>query len=57
LPAWYLGAEQSMEARTIEQSLSEQYLLAVVGIRGNPRDFNAEPGSYWRKIARLLELD
>lgn len=57
LPAWYLGAEQSMEARTIERSLGEQHLLAVVGIRGNPKDFNAKPGSYWRKIARLLELD
>ena len=57
LPAWYLGAEQSMEARTIEGSLGEQHLLAVVGIRGNPKDFNARPGSYWRKIARLLELD
>jgi len=57
LPAWYLGAEQSMEGRTIEQSLSEQHLLAVVRIRGNPKDFNAEPGSYWSKIARLLELD
>ena len=57
LPAWYLGAEQPMEARTIEQSLSEQHLLAVVRIRGNPMDFNAKPGSYWSKIARLLELD
>lgn len=57
LPAWYLGAEQAMEARTIEQSLSERHLLAVVRIRGNPKDFNAKPGSYWSKIARLLELD
>jgi hypothetical protein len=57
LPAWYLGAEQSMEARTIEQSLAEQHLLAVVGIRGNPKDFNARPGAYWSKIARLLDLD
>jgi hypothetical protein len=57
LPAWYLGAEQSMEARTIEQSLGEQHLLAVVGIRGNPKDFNAEPGAYWSRIVRLLELD
>ena len=56
LPAWYLGAEQSMEARTIERSLGEQHLLAVVGIRGNPKDFNARPGSYWSKIAQLLEL-
>jgi hypothetical protein len=57
LPAWYLGAEQSMEARTIEQSLSEQHLLAVVRIKGSPKDFNRKPGSYWSKIARLLELD
>ena len=57
LPSWYLGAEQSMEAQTIEQSLSERHLLAVVRIRGNPRDFNARPGSYWSKIAGLLELD
>jgi len=57
LPAWYLGTEQPMEARTIEQSLSEQHLLAVVRIRGNPMDFNAKPGSYWSKVARLLGLD
>jgi hypothetical protein len=57
LPAWYLGAEQTMEARTIEQSLGERHLLAVVRIKGNPKDFNAKPGAYWSKIARLLELD
>jgi hypothetical protein len=57
LPAWYLGAEQPMEARTIEQSLSDQHLLAVVRIRGNPKDFNRKPGAYWSRIARLLELN
>jgi hypothetical protein len=57
LPAWYLGAEQSMEARTIEQSLQEQHLRAVVRIKGNPADFNRNPGSYWSRIVRLLELD
>jgi len=57
LPAWYLGAEQEMEARTIEESLEEQHLRAVVRIKGNPMDFNREPGAYWSRIARLLELD
>jgi hypothetical protein len=57
LPAWYLGAEQEMESRTIEESLSEKHLRAVVRIKGSPLDFNRDPGAYWRKIARLLELD
>jgi hypothetical protein len=57
LPAGYLGAEQQMEGRTIEESLNEQYLKAVVRIKGNPMDFNRDPGAYWSKIARLLELD
>jgi hypothetical protein len=57
LPAWYLGAEQRMEGRTIERSLQERYLRAVVRIKGNPMDFNRDPGAYWSKIARLLELD
>jgi hypothetical protein len=57
LPAWFLGAEQRMEARTIEESLDEQHLRAVVRIKGNPMDFNRDPGAYWSKIARLLELD
>jgi len=57
LPAWYLGAEQQMEARTIEESLQDQHLRAVVRIKGNPMDFNRQPGAYWDKIARLLELD
>jgi hypothetical protein len=57
LPASYLGAEQAMESRTIEQSLEEQHLRAVVRIKGNPIDFNRSPGAYWQKIARLLELD
>jgi hypothetical protein len=57
LPAWYLGAEQRMEAGTIERSLQERYLRAVVRIKGNPMDFNRDPGAYWSKIARLLELD
>jgi hypothetical protein len=57
LPAWYLGAEQRMEGRTIERSLEDQYLRAVVRIKGNPMDFNRDPGAFWSKIARLLELD
>jgi hypothetical protein len=57
LPAWYLGAEQRMEGRTIERSLEERFLRAVVRIKGNPMDFNRDPGAYWSKIARLLELD
>jgi hypothetical protein len=57
LPAWYLGAEQPMESRTIEESLREQHLRAVVRIKGNPMDFNRNPGAYWSKIARLLKLD
>jgi hypothetical protein len=57
LPAWYLGAEQRMEGRTIERSLQERSLRAVVRIKGNPMDFNRDPGAYWSKIARLLELD
>jgi hypothetical protein len=56
LPAWYLGAEQAMDARTIEQSLQAQHLRAVVRIKGNPMDFNRNPGAYWSKIARLLKL-
>jgi len=46
-----------MEARTIEESLQDQHLRAVVRIKGNPMDFNRQPGAYWDKIARLLELD
>lgn len=57
LPAWYLAAEQEMEGKTIEDSLKEQYLRAVVRIKGNPVDFNRNPGAYWNKIVRLLELD
>ena len=57
LPAWYLAAEQEMEGKTIEDSLKEKYLRAVVRIKGNPIDFNSNPGSYWNKIVRLLELD
>jgi len=57
LPAWYLAAEQQMEGRTIEDSLKEEFLRAVVRIKGNPIDFNRNPGSYWNKIVRLLELD
>jgi hypothetical protein len=57
LPAWYLAAEQEMEAKTIEDSLKDKYLRAVVRIKGNPIDFNRNPGSYWDKIVRLLELD
>jgi hypothetical protein len=57
LPAWYLGAEQQMESRTIGESLKEQHLRAVVRIKGNPMDFNRNPGAYWSKIARLLRLD
>jgi len=57
LPAWYLGAEQRMEARTVEDSLQEQHLKAVVRIKGNPMDFNRNSGAYWGKIARLLELE
>jgi len=57
LPAWYLAAEQEMEARTIEYSLKEDFLRAVVRIKGNPLDFNRNPGTYWNKIVRLLELD
>jgi hypothetical protein len=57
LPAWYLAAEQPMEARTIEESLTEKYLRAVVRIRGNPMDFNRNPGAYWEKIALLLGLE
>lgn len=57
LPAWYLGAEQEMEARTVEQSLSGRHLLDVVRIRGNPKDFNRDPGAYWGRVARLLGLE
>jgi len=57
LPAGYLAAEQEMEGKTIEDSLKEKYLRAVVRIKGNPLDFNRNPGSYWNKIVRLLDLD
>ena len=57
LPAWFLASEQEMEARTIEQSLTEEYLRAVVRVEGNPIDFNRAPGALWRKIVRLLELE
>jgi hypothetical protein len=57
LPAWYLAGEQEMEGKTIEDSLKEDHLRAVVRIRGNPIDFNRNPGQYWSKIVRLLELD
>ena len=40
-----------------EQSLLEHHLRAVVRIKGNPMEFNREPGAYWRKIADLLALD
>ena len=36
LPAWYLAGEQRMEANTIEESSSDGFLRAIVGVEGNP---------------------
>jgi hypothetical protein len=57
LPVAYLAAQQDMESRTIEESLKEEHLIAVVRIKGNPMDFNRNPGEYWSKIVNLLGLD
>lgn len=56
LPAWFLAGEQDREAKTIENSLKEDFLKAVVKIEGNPVDFNRKPGEYWAKICRVLDL-
>jgi len=57
LPVRYLAAEGGMEANTIEKSLKKNFLKAVIKIKGDPIDFNSNPGVYWGKIASLLELD
>lgn len=57
LPVRYLAAEEGMEAKTIGKSLKKEFLKAVIKIKGNPIDFNRNPGVYWGKIASLLELD
>ncbi len=57
LPVQYLAAEEKMEARTIEKSLHSDFLKAVIKIKGNPLDFNSNPGVYWNKIASLLDLE
>ncbi len=56
IPAWFLAGEQNAEAETIEKSLKEDFLRAVVKIEGSPLDFNRKPGEYWRKISDLLDL-
>jgi hypothetical protein len=56
LPVRYLAAEEEMETKTIEKSLQKDFLKAVIKIKGNPIDFNKNPGVYWGKIASLLGL-
>jgi hypothetical protein len=56
LPVRYLAAEEEMETKTIEKSLQNNFLKAVIKIKGNPIDFNKNPGVYWGKIASLLGL-
>jgi hypothetical protein len=55
LPAWFLSGEQEIEARTIENSLKDEFLKAVVKIEGTPVDFNRNPGEYWSKIRDVLD--
>lgn len=57
LPVRYLATEEEMEAKTIEKSLQKKFLKAVIKIKGNPTDFNKNPGVYWGKIASLLGLE
>lgn len=57
LPVRYLAAEEEMEAKTIEKSLKKDFLKVVIKIQGNPTDFNKNPGAYWQRIARLLEIE
>jgi hypothetical protein len=56
LPAWFLAGEQEVEARTIENSLKDEFLKAVIKIEGSPLDFNRNPGEYWGKIRDVLDL-
>ena len=56
LPVWYLAQEQELEAATIENSLKDDVLRAIVKIEGNPVDFNKNSGQYWKKIIPLLGL-
>ena len=55
LPADFLGREQFMESKTVEESLKEDFLEGIIEITGNPLDFNENPGGYWGKIAKLLK--
>ncbi|MBN1557902.1 MAG: hypothetical protein JW951_07130 [Lentisphaerae bacterium] len=55
LPAAALAAAQDTEARTIEASLDDAFLEAVLAVRGDPIAFTRQPGAYWEQITEALE--
>lgn len=57
LPVRYFSTEEEIEAKAIEESLKKDFLKAIIIIKGNPAYFNKNPGVYWGKIVRLLDIE